>query len=520
MDSQNTSSQSGKITSQGKQGYFIVAGIICLDLLMLLGGARWEIFFPTILISVAIIYLTISLGRLNHSLSKQDLSTDESEFDELNNSEQVFETIDEYQKSPTKGDLGDIRLLLVTGCTNDHSELRRHLKSWGVDFETADTSVRAFAKLFESAKTEKPFQTVLVDQGNLDMDDCQFAVALRADPMLQSLYLIHYGGSIIPPRVEQFHAAGYSRILQTPVDKTLLFNALHSAQETSVDHHNVVQMLDHYEVNKGQQPLDILIACSSNSECNKLRRILGGAGHQTFLITDGSQILDALENHHFDLAILEADIPEVSGIEAIKLYRFTHLNQPWIPFIVLLDSPNSQIIQACENADIDHLIAKPVSAQRLFETVTKAITQENHNNEVFGYPTNNGFTHYHNDELTLDTHQLDELKQLGKEKGFLLELVNQFDTESSELIDGLKQAVAEHDIESVRNFGHKLKDTAGNLGALNLYRLAVRTTRIKESDSSFDLENLVTDIGNCRISTVEALLHHLSQGNNSAYRKE
>lgn len=509
--------------NQGKQGYLIIAGILLLDLLYFAGGASWATLTLLAAISLPLILLTFNLDKKNKALVSAQISTETSETDDKSNSseeiagEKSRQTREEDCKSM---DISETALLLVSNAQSGKSSIVPHLDNWGASYTTVQSSARAFAALVESSLNKKPYQTVLVDQANLDMDDCQFAIALRAEPLLQPLYLIHYGGSVIPTRVEQLHTAGYSKVLSRPLDKTLLYNALHSAKEIPAHHHNVVQLLDHYQSDKRQQPLEILIASNNNNDSNKLRRILTAAGHQTFLITEGTQILDALDSHHFDLAILDADLPDISGIEVIKLYRFTHLNQPWVPFIVALENPNSQTIQACENADISNLIVKPIATQKLHSIIEEAIKLEQDKNEAFDYHASTGRMPYQNDDLTLDTHQLEELKRLGKEKSFLLDLVNQFDKESDELVKDLKHAILRKNIKSVQDFGHKLKDTAGNLGALNLYRLAVRATRITTSTTSLDLDNLVTEIDNCRISTIQALLDHLSKGNNSAYRKE
>lgn len=525
MDSQKITCRRTTMKKQGTQGYSIIAGVLCLDLFMILGKLPPGMLLPAIVISVVIIYrvLTIEKNRPNPTqVAEQKQSTDDGDNAEKYKTTSTAEILQDRQETSLPDKLSNIRLLLLSGSNKAKREISDHLNGWGVNFVAAGSSARAFAMLIESADSGKPFQTVLVDQSSLDMEECQFATALRAEPSLQSLYLIHYGGSTLPPRIEQLYMAGYSGILSAPLDKTLLFKALHNAGETAIHHHNVVRLLDHYETEKEQQPLDILIACGSLNECKKIHRILGNAGHQAFIVSDTTEILAALDNHHFDLAVLDADMPGISGIEAIKLYRFTHLSQPWTPFILLLDSPNSQTIQACEAADIEHLIVKPISTRRLLETITRATNQTNqgHNDEIFDYPTASGSTHYHDNSLTLDTHQLNELKRLGKDKDFLLQLINQFDQETVALIKGLQLSATNHDIKSIQDYGHKLKDTAGNLGALNLYRMAVRLTKIKDLEFGFELDTLVTEIENCRIATIEALHDYLFHGNNSAYRKE
>lgn len=517
MESQRNSSHSDRLKSLGRPVYIIAAGIASLDTLLLFSGISWMISVPAVILSMPLLFMLFNLGKQEQRPVADSIPADDCTGDLtlLSKTEISQPRVADIAST----DFSDIQLLLISNSRTGKNAITRHLDSWGVTYKIAPSSARAFATLIESSLAENPYQTVLVDQSNLDMDDCQFAISMRAEPLLQSIYLIHAGGSVIPSRTEQLQTAGYSKILSTPIDKTLLYNALYSAHQLQTDH-NVIQLLDHYEADRQQQPLEILIASNNTNDRNKLRRLLSTAGHQAFLITNGTQILDALDNHHFDLAILDADMPDISGIEVIKLYRFTHLNQPWVPFILILDNPNSQTMQSCKNADIDNLLVKPLSTRRLHATITEAIQQERDKNEVFGYHASTGRHGSQHGDLILDTHQLEELNRLGKKKGFLLELVNQFDQESNELIHGLEEAVLNKDTQSAIDYGHRLKDTAGNLGALNLYRLAVRTTRIANSSPLLELDNLVKEIGTCRISTIQALLDYVAKGNNSAYQKE
>lgn len=525
MDSQDTNYRQTAMKKQGLPGYGIVAGVLSIDLLLLLGELRTELLLPALLISLVIIFHVISVRRertIPTGKPCKDTGTPAEEKPLEEKSTGQADPAGAQREVPGSGSLSGIHLLLLSTSQRTKQDIANHLQGWGAKVTQVESSVRAFATLIEASDAGRPYQAVLVDQGSLDMEESQFAIALRAEPSLQSLYLIHYGNSALPSRIEQLYMAGYSGMLSAPLDKTLLFKALHNACETSTHHHDVVQLLDHYETEKLQQPLDILVACNSVNECKKIYRILHNAGHQVFVVDDSSQILDALDNHHIDLAILDAEMPDVSGIEAVKLYRFAHLNQPWTPFILLLDSPNSQTIQACEAAEIEHLLAKPISTPRLMETVARAtdLTSHAHNNGVFDYPTAFGSTQYHGDSLILDTHQLDGLKRLGKGNEFLSELIDQFDKESMELLHALQLAAAGHDIPSIQDCGHKLKDTAGNLGALNLYRLAVRLSRIEKLDPSTELESLITEAGDCRVATIEALHEHLFQDNGSACKKE
>lgn len=525
MDSQNNTHRQTTMKRQDILGYGTVVGVLCIDLLMLVGNLRVELLLPALLISMIVIYRTMTQKAKQSGLTRP--SAPKSVDDSTHCTEESESAPEPNAVAPQPRDsktasLSSIHLLILSGNKRTQQEVAKYVQGWGARFTQVESSIRAFATLIEASDAGTPFQAVLVDQSSLDMEESQFAIALRAEPSLQALYLIHYGNSTLPSRIEQLYMAGYSGMLSTPLDKTLLFKTLHNACETSAHHHDVVQLLDHYESEKLLQPLDILIACTSANESRKIHRILTNSGHQAFVVDDAPQLLDALDNHHFDLAILDAELPDISGIEAVKLYRFAHLSQPWIPFILLLDSPSSQTIQSCEAAEIKHLLAKPISPPRLMEAVARAMDlgDENHNNGVFDYPTAQGSTEYHGDSLILDTHQLNGLTRLGKRKGFLLELIKQFEKESRELLHSLQFAAAGQDIPAIQECGHKLKDTAGNLGAMTLYRMAVRLSRIESLDLKAEVDELVSDIDNCRTATIQALHEHLAMGNSSAYEQE
>lgn len=516
MDSGPTHSPPSVLPGRRGASYLVTASIIGTAALMGVAGFDWRYLLPMALLVMLLLYLLLKTRR-SESLTGESAHPDH-----------ITGASDDGRGSPDsagitapgRAQLSEIKLLLISSAGNETSPLRQQLSGWEINFTHVTSSVRAFSALFNAAQSNNPYHTVLVDISHLDMDDCQFATALRAEPTLQSLCLIHYGGNVMPARAEQLYTAGWSKILKPPVDKTLLFNALHSAQAIAGGEDNIIQLLDHYETSGKHPPLDILIGCHNNSECQRIRKMLTTAGHQTFVINDGSQILDALENHHFDLAILEAEMSDISGMESIKLYRFAHLDEHWIPFVLLLDNPTSTTIQACESGGIDHLLLKPVNTKRLFATITRALEDRAHNQELYHHPASRDLKRYHNDQLILDTHQLEQLLRLGKEPLFLLDLVNQFVEETEQLAEQLQQAVDENDQKRLQILGHQLKDTAGNLGALNLYRLAVHITRVTKESDYLQSEQLVKDIEACRMATIEALHDYLSESDNPAYTKD
>ncbi|MGB7630518.1 MAG: ATP-binding protein, partial [Candidatus Deferrimicrobium sp.] len=121
--------------------------------------------------------------------------------------------------------LVDRRALVLSSEPEAAESLRVHLSGWGVHVATVDRSAQAFARIVGSSNAGAPFDFVLAVGEGLDMDPAGFARAVRSDSTIHESRLILVtrgkdGG-------EPVAAEGYSAALPAPVNKTMLFNALH-----------------------------------------------------------------------------------------------------------------------------------------------------------------------------------------------------------------------------------------------------------------------------------------------------
>jgi two-component system sensor histidine kinase RpfC len=67
----------------------------------------------------------------------------------------------------------------------------------------------------------------------------------------------------------------------------------------------------------------ILVAEDNATNQRVAQLILESGGHHVTLVDNGEAALDALERGGYDLALFDLSMPLVSGLEALKLYRFT-----------------------------------------------------------------------------------------------------------------------------------------------------------------------------------------------------
>ena len=81
---------------------------------------------------------------------------------------------------------------------------------------------------------------------------------------------------------------------------------------------------------------------------------------------NGAEAVEVIEKSKPDLALLDLQMPEVSGLEVVKLLRKTAL--PLVAFVTAYDE---YAVQAFELKAVDYLL-KPVEKSRLRETLNRA----------------------------------------------------------------------------------------------------------------------------------------------------
>ena len=68
----------------------------------------------------------------------------------------------------------------------------------------------------------------------------------------------------------------------------------------------------------------MLVAEDNRTNQKVIGKILEHAGHRATIVATGQEAVEALEEPGFDLVLMDLNMPELGGIEAVKLLRFTH----------------------------------------------------------------------------------------------------------------------------------------------------------------------------------------------------
>lgn len=124
--------------------------------------------------------------------------------------------------------------------------------------------------------------------------------------------------------------------------------------------------------------LDVLIAEDNPVNQTVAVRMLKKLGIRAETAANGIEAIQSLERRHYEIVLMDIEMPEMNGIEATKIIRERWPDGPKI--IVVTDYDSNGYRDLCFDAGASEFLNKPINIEEL----TMAI-ERNTNGGYFGY---------------------------------------------------------------------------------------------------------------------------------------
>ncbi|MGH6968363.1 MAG: ATP-binding protein, partial [Stellaceae bacterium] len=237
------------------------------------------------------------------------------------------------------------------------------------------------------------------------------------------------------------------------------------------------------------QPLKVLVADDNAANCKILKKVLEMAGHQAVVVGDGEQALAALERERFDLALLDINMPDVTGYEVAKLYRMSHVGEWRLPIVALTADVTSETERLCREAGMDAVLTKPMEPAQLLDALTDIYAKAGagERRPIVGpqvvTPISAHPRFVPDAGAVVDEQTFVALKNLGGSE-FVVEVVDTFRKDAQRLIEDLRQAVERGDLRDFRDVTHSLRSGAANVGGVRLCEALTAMREVTANDLS------------------------------------
>jgi CheY-like chemotaxis protein len=120
------------------------------------------------------------------------------------------------------------------------------------------------------------------------------------------------------------------------------------------------------------KPYSILITDDDRACRESLKTIVEEEGFQTRLASSGEEAIDIVRGQPVHLALLDMQMPTLTGLETIELVRQVNA---MLPCILVTAEVNDMVMRQALSAHVYSVIAKPVSKHVVLYTVVRALFQ-------------------------------------------------------------------------------------------------------------------------------------------------
>jgi len=354
-------------------------------------------------------------------------------------------------------------ILLIATAGYRHASLVQHLTDWNFKWEHAEDMEDAFVMLRNAADEGEPYDIALIDHQSLGNDIDIFAKQTFTNPQSRQTNLILITNTDMDHNKQNaLLSAGYFCILKSPVQKRLLFNALHATNLDQPENNNITSLVNFKSDTNPSEPLHILVGEDNATNQKVVRTILEYAGHIVDIVDNGNEVLDAIEVSKYDMIILDMHMPEMDGIEAAKALRFMRTGNERLPIIMLTADATRDAIKSSEEAGIDVYLTKPIESEKLLATVASLSPRKQ----------KTGKSQSAKKQKALNYEDLDNLASLSKSVDFMNDLIQGFLKDTEKLVKQIEIAITQENFSSVEDYAHAIKGSARSIGAVSLAHVA------------------------------------------------
>jgi PAS domain S-box-containing protein len=374
------------------------------------------------------------------------------------------------------------KVLIVDDSFNNCQFLQALLEKWGLIPQVSLSPLEALHCL----EAEEHFDAAILDLKMPEMDGISLAEAIRALPTQRDLPLIMLTGVYLSPTEQRGQTSvQFAAWLQNPIRAHQLYQTFiqifNQTDASSLRQREPVRR----ESNTGSPSnyqtsgsIRILLAEDNTINQQVALLLLKKLGYRADVVSNGKEVLDALEQADYDLILMDVEMPEMDGLSATQAIRtkYPHTQRPWIVAVTAYSMLGDR--ERCLENGMNDYISKPIRIKELEDALSQATQQlglgldaKNSSESVpaattTSMPTTPPITEA---EKIIDAKVLDSIRKLGGSQGqmILQGIIQDYLNTAPLLLEEIQKAITARDANQLRQSTHSLGSSSANLGAVN-----------------------------------------------------
>ncbi|MCL6750280.1 PAS domain S-box protein [Nostoc sp. CCCryo 231-06] len=385
----------------------------------------------------------------------------------------------ELSTSPVQ--LARKRLLIVDDNLTNRQILTLQAESWKMQAYAVKSGKEALAQLAKGMQ----FDIAILDMQIPEMDGITLARQIRKQPGCQNLPLVILTSLGRLETSSDFNDVQFAASLSKPIKQSQLYDVItrvlaNQPIPASISH---FPLLDRHLAHR--LPLRILLAEDTIVNQKVALLMLQKMGYVADVVTNGLEVLKALQKQPYDLVLMDVHMPKMDGLEATR-----RICQEWgvgfRPHIIAITANAMRgDREVCLAAGMDDYISKPIQLEELAEALSKCPPQRSSEFTSRGKQGKVMCLELQPSSYILQSGQNQTFKSvkinakilqslqnmLRGDRLAFVELIECYLTEAPRLVQDISTAITTQDAQTLWNTAHQLKSSSASVGAIALAQL-------------------------------------------------
>jgi CheY-like chemotaxis protein len=381
--------------------------------------------------------------------------------------------------------------------------LTQYLSSWGLAPRLADTGAEFLEQVMDELATEGGRVIALIDEAFAEMTDIHVMQDLRSDFALADAGILRLVSFTRRADVEQDPVFGKIPF----VTKPLRYDALHEALLGLLGRNPLALASSTPAPTSTPQLAGAVLLGEDNPVNQEIATLmLESLGCSVTVAQNGREVVDCVRKTRYDIILMDCQMPDMDGFEATRLIRTWEgdLNsgaskQP-IPIVALTAHATPGDRAQCLASGMSDYLSKPFTMEQLQEMLAAWLPPRTTATAPPPAQTDvpQAGRHQMSDAGRDASPNIDRkawisitaLQRPGK-PDMLAKVLTLYLTDSQQLVDQVRQGVADGEAWLVNEAAHSLKSRSTVLGAVSLSDLCQQIEAISRRGSLKDAEPLL-----------------------------
>jgi PAS domain S-box-containing protein len=408
-------------------------------------------------------------------------------------------------------DLRGMRVMVVDDNATFRELIKEMLESFTFEVTVTASGKEGLAKL-EKDSEKNPYELVIIDWRMPEMDGIKVSQLIKNHPELPKIpAVILVTASGREEVMQRFQQAGLDGFLFKPISYSLLFDTIIEIFGYKDSRKPLIMTKGTEETEALKQIRGAKILVAEDNEINRqvAKELLEKVGLIVTVANNGKSAVKAAAEAHYDLVLMDIQMPEMDGFEATRHIRTnSKAGIEDLPIIATTAHAMTGDREKSLEAGLNDYLSKPIDPDRLYSALLKWIKPKER--QVSDQPDSRISEKDADQEILVPPEMpgimvKSGLAGVGGNARLYRDILIKFYRDYSNATQQIKNALEKGDIELAQHLVHTIKGLSGTIGAQELHVSAGELEASIQHGYHFEIEGLLNVFDNALVKVLDSL---------------